>query len=329
MLSKPRDCGRPIPRPASRRCQADPLAPAFSTARATVGRRRARRAACLATRTRTQLRGSGYVGGSMGSNMARLTVLAAALGVVALAAGPASAAEVIVVDGERAARFEDPLAPSRAEAELGVPAPARARAARSRGGPLAVYLVLRRQLRRGRISRVSYRGVREDLPPRSRGAPEIGGRPRPPARLRNRDARADRAPWPPDPVAHARALPHPAAQRAVLALSAVPSSPRLGQVPRKRPDVPVLPRTRPTASSARDVQARQPDACGLRPPPGHRRTALRCHNRPHAPAWSLSSRAASPPARRDVAPRGTAQPPFHRMGVHVRLRRRLAAVDER
>jgi len=94
----------------------------------------------------------------MGSNMARLTVLAAALGVVALAAGPASAAEVIVVDGERAARVEDPLAPSLAEAELGVPAPARARAARSRGGPLAVYLVLRRQLRRGRISRVSYRG---------------------------------------------------------------------------------------------------------------------------------------------------------------------------
>jgi hypothetical protein len=58
--------------------------------------------------------------------------------------------------GDRAARVEDPLAPPHAEAELGPPA-RRTWAASSPGGPLAVYRVLRRQLRRGRISPTSYR----------------------------------------------------------------------------------------------------------------------------------------------------------------------------
>ncbi len=94
----------------------------------------------------------------MGSNMPSLTVLAAALGVAAVAAGPARAAEVIVVDGERAARVEDPLAPSRAQAELGVPPAGPAHAVRARGRTGSVYRALRRQLRAGRISRPRYRG---------------------------------------------------------------------------------------------------------------------------------------------------------------------------
>jgi D-glucuronyl C5-epimerase C-terminus len=97
------------------------------------------------------------LGGSMGRKLPSLTVLAAALGVAAFAAGPARAAEVIVVDGGRAARVEDPLAPSHAQAEPAVPAVGRARAARSQGGPRSVYRALRRQLRAGRISRSRYR----------------------------------------------------------------------------------------------------------------------------------------------------------------------------
>jgi hypothetical protein len=93
----------------------------------------------------------------MGRNMPSLISLAAVLGVAALAAGPARAAEVIEVDGDRAARVADPLAPPRAQAELGVPRAGRIRAASSRGGPLAVYRVLRRQLRTRRIGPASYR----------------------------------------------------------------------------------------------------------------------------------------------------------------------------
>ena len=111
-----------------------------------------------------------------------LAVLAALM----LSAAPAYADEVIVVDGGKAERVQDPAVPSRAEIELGMPvggrgplgllAPASstsaasasresARAARawrsarssSRRGRRAVYAALSRELRRKKIKAADYR----------------------------------------------------------------------------------------------------------------------------------------------------------------------------
>jgi D-glucuronyl C5-epimerase C-terminus len=92
----------------------------------------------------------------------------AALAAVAIAT-PAQAGQVIVVDGDRAQRVEDPAVPTRAEVELGMPGGAAAAgAARARGsakrsraasrrGRNAVYAALRRELRRKRITTAQYR----------------------------------------------------------------------------------------------------------------------------------------------------------------------------
>jgi D-glucuronyl C5-epimerase-like protein len=86
-------------------------------------------------------------------------------------ATPAHAGQVIVVDGDRAQRVEDPAVPTRAEAALGLPmggraavagaASARAAARRgraaSRRGRNAVYAALRKQLRRKTIKKSDYR----------------------------------------------------------------------------------------------------------------------------------------------------------------------------
>src|SRR5687768_7389975 len=52
--------------------------------------------------------------------------LAAALGLSLAIAAPAAAGEVIVVDGKRATRVDDPAVPSRAEIALGAPEGGRA-----------------------------------------------------------------------------------------------------------------------------------------------------------------------------------------------------------
>jgi hypothetical protein len=104
-----------------------------------------------------------------------------ALIALAVTAEPASAGEVIVVDGNKAQRVQDPAVPSRAEIELGMPVGGRgplglrasaastsshgARAARawrtarssSARGRRAVYAALRRELRRKQIKTSNYR----------------------------------------------------------------------------------------------------------------------------------------------------------------------------
>jgi hypothetical protein len=92
----------------------------------------------------------------------RRTVLAA-VAMAAVAAGPAQAGQVIVVDGNRAERVFDPAVPSRAEVELppagrarAATAGARARASTKRGRR-AVYAALRKELRRKHIARADYR----------------------------------------------------------------------------------------------------------------------------------------------------------------------------
>jgi hypothetical protein len=95
--------------------------------------------------------------------------IALATALLATAAGaPAEAAEVIVVDGDRAVRRDDPLVPSRAEAALGRPpggrAIARASHLSARGttvrGQRAVGSALRRALRGGGISRGRFHRYR-------------------------------------------------------------------------------------------------------------------------------------------------------------------------
>jgi hypothetical protein len=95
---------------------------------------------------------------------ARRLALAAIVFAVLVAAPGAQAAEVIVVDGQSAARRHDPLVPSPAEAGLGRPPVGRARA-RSAGlvargssaaGRRAVARAVRRALRARKISRARY-----------------------------------------------------------------------------------------------------------------------------------------------------------------------------
>lgn len=96
----------------------------------------------------------------------RTALLAAAL--AAVLATPAHAGQVIVVDGDRAKRVNDPAVPTKAEIALGMPVGGRAVASRaraagvpartsSRRGRRAVYRALRRELRKKRISRAEYR----------------------------------------------------------------------------------------------------------------------------------------------------------------------------
>ena len=98
----------------------------------------------------------------------RKTVLAAVV-MTAVAAGPAQAGQVIVVDGNHAERVYDPAAPSRAEIELPPPGAARASAAgararaSTRSGRRAVNGALRKELRRKHITRAEYRRWRRTL----------------------------------------------------------------------------------------------------------------------------------------------------------------------
>ena len=107
---------------------------------------------------------------TLGNPMGYVRRIAGIAAVAAVAtAGPAHAGQVIVVDGDHAQRVEDPAAPTRAEAALGMetsapmasaaraPAPARRSRAASRRGRNAVYAALRRELRRKRIKRTDYR----------------------------------------------------------------------------------------------------------------------------------------------------------------------------
>jgi hypothetical protein len=94
----------------------------------------------------------------------RKTVLAAAA-MAAVAAAPAQAGQVIVVDGNHAQRVNDPAVPTRAEAALPMPVGGRVAAAASRvrgrasskRGRRAVYAALRRELRRKHITLTKYR----------------------------------------------------------------------------------------------------------------------------------------------------------------------------
>src|SRR5829696_2495260 len=94
---------------------------------------------------------------------ARSSLAAAALA-AALFAAPAQAAEVIVVDGERAVRTLDPAVPAPSEIALSAPrvaAPAQAAERRvrtaSRAGRRAVARALARELRRKRITSAELR----------------------------------------------------------------------------------------------------------------------------------------------------------------------------
>jgi D-glucuronyl C5-epimerase C-terminus len=101
-----------------------------------------------------------------------LVVLATALAL--LAAAPARAADVIVVDGDRATRLDDPFVPARAESDLTAPG-ARATAATASASRMrrpsarlraqrrarrATSLALRRAYARGAISLTTLRGYR-------------------------------------------------------------------------------------------------------------------------------------------------------------------------
>jgi D-glucuronyl C5-epimerase C-terminus len=103
-----------------------------------------------------------------------------AVALAAVAAGPAQAGQVIVVDGKRAERVFDPAAPSRSEIEL-PPAGARASAAGVRAhastmrGRRAVYAALRAELRRKRIARAEYRRWRRTYVRSIRTLRRLGG----------------------------------------------------------------------------------------------------------------------------------------------------------
>jgi hypothetical protein len=92
----------------------------------------------------------------------RKTGLAAVV-LAAVAAAPAQAGQVIVVDGDRVERVDDPAAPSRAEIELPPPARTRTSAAGARArassvrGRRAVFAALSTELRRKRIKGAEYR----------------------------------------------------------------------------------------------------------------------------------------------------------------------------
>ena len=85
-----------------------------------------------------------------------------AVAVAAVAAGPAQAGQVIIVDGNHAERVFDPAVPSRSEIALAPPASARASGARVRArapttrGRRAVYAALRKELRRRHITNADY-----------------------------------------------------------------------------------------------------------------------------------------------------------------------------
>jgi hypothetical protein len=106
------------------------------------------------------LSGASRLHTGMSPQASRFPALAAVLAAVVLAA-PAQGAEVIVVDGERAERRQDPLVPSRSAVRLAPPPGARpARAASparlSARGSRAVSRALARALRSGAIDRSSY-----------------------------------------------------------------------------------------------------------------------------------------------------------------------------
>jgi hypothetical protein len=113
----------------------------------------------------------------------RRTALATAA-IAALAAAPAQAGQVIVVDGNHAQRVNDPAVPTRAEAALpmlaggraAVAAASRVRArASSRSGRRAVYAALRRELRRKHIRSADYRRWRRTYVRSIRTLRRLGG----------------------------------------------------------------------------------------------------------------------------------------------------------
>jgi D-glucuronyl C5-epimerase C-terminus len=119
----------------------------------------------------------GYIKRTTVAALAGLALIAG----LALVAAPAQAGEVVIVDGGKAKRVQDPSVPTRAEIDLGMPVGGRgpvgfasssagasresARAARawrtarasSRRGRRAVYRALSRALRRDKISTSDYR----------------------------------------------------------------------------------------------------------------------------------------------------------------------------
>ena len=115
----------------------------------------------------------------------RRIALATALA-AAVAAAPAQAGQLIVVDGTHAQRVNDPAVPTRAEAALPMPAGrprasaaaaashARSRAS-SRLGRRAVYAALGRELRRKRIGRAAYRRWRTTYVRSVRTLRRLGG----------------------------------------------------------------------------------------------------------------------------------------------------------
>jgi hypothetical protein len=108
------------------------------------------------------------------------------LAAVAVTAAPAYAGEVIVVDGGKAERVQDPAVPTRAEIELPVPpgargplasaasAGARARASSARGRR-AVYAALRHDLRRKKITSTDYRRWRRSFVGAQRALGRLSG----------------------------------------------------------------------------------------------------------------------------------------------------------
>ncbi|MFN2617059.1 MAG: D-glucuronyl C5-epimerase family protein [Thermoleophilaceae bacterium] len=89
--------------------------------------------------------------------------LAGMLAALALGAGTAHAAQVTVVDGDRATRVDDPSVPAQGRADLGRPPRTRSRpfaSAAARPGRRAVIKALRRARRAHRISRARYRAYR-------------------------------------------------------------------------------------------------------------------------------------------------------------------------
>ena len=104
-------------------------------------------------------------------------------------------------------------------------------------------------------------------------------------------------------------VPDPQAQRGVLAAAPVPARPRSRDVPGLAARVRVLPRARPAAAAAGELQEGQPDARRLRQ--GHRR--------------AVRARRAGAAAGRDGQGLGAPRR-LPRLGVLLRLRRRAAAV---
>ena len=230
-----------------------------------------------------------------------LAAVTAVTGVaVALCACPAQAAPVIVVGLGQVDRVDDPFVPAPSDIDLG-PAPGRPRirAHSAAQGSQAVDRALGLAAQRGGISRPVYSRYRRTY---RRGRATLGrlsGRAKTRARVRGPVGRAGGARRAADGNADALDLPPASPEQRLLAEQGLPGDRRPAHVPRQRTALPVLPRPRPPAPSALELQeGQQPERRLRHPQAGQARQARVRGTAPRAHAGHpVPPRAAAAPPR--------------------------------